>query len=322
MGDIYKMSIKTLIAGSAVGIGGVLAVTASASALTVNTANIANGAVTTAKIANNAITTAKLASNAVHTNNIVNGGVTSDDISNGTIRSVDLGDGAVTSAKLGSNLTLNGTTTLSDGVSTLQSNVATGTLLTSVKLTPKASATAAGVTRHTLVAVGDVTGTTAQGFGDPAVATYGLQADFGRTVAATGAFSGTDTSLDVRAVNYLNNSGGNYQLQGAYIKAKNYSTGTVKNLNGLVVEVANDGTVSGTSYGIKIASTGTNPITADLLLSSGVVVLTGAAAPSNGTCNTATVPNGSMYLNRGATSAVTVFYVCWSATANGNWTAK
>lgn len=219
-------------------------------------------------------------------------------IGNGASGSKDINIGKVglSSIILDGALALNGVITLKDATSTLSSGVTNGTLLSAIQFAPMASATTATITRHQLVAFGDVTGSTAYGFGDPAVATYGVMASFGRTAAATGAFNGTDTSLDVRAINALNNSGGAYDMQGAYIKAKNYSGGTMRNLKGLAIEVANDGTLTGTSYGLKIADAGVTPITADIQLSSLAEVKTGALAnpdSSNVTC----AKEGSLYLS-------------------------
>lgn len=118
----------------------------------------------------------------------------------------------------------------------------TGTVYTHILVEPAASTTVGGaVTRNSLFGIGDVTGTTAYGMGDPLYPTYGLYASFGRTVVASGDF--TDTSLSIRAINKLVNTG-SYNLEGAFIKAKNYTAGTVVNLIGVHVEVVDDGTTT------------------------------------------------------------------------------
>jgi hypothetical protein len=170
-----------------------------------------------------------------------------------------------------------------------------GTIKTKIKVLPLPSATTSGVNYHKLFAIGDVTGTTAYGFGDPAAPTTGVMACFGRTAVATG--TQTDTALDVRAINKLVNTGSN-TIQGAYIKAKNYSTGTVGTVKGLFVEVVNDGTAT-TVLGIDIGSDGTVP-TADIRFSNGqyFVALTTAITPN---VTTTSAPSGSIGITSHAT---------------------
>lgn len=151
----------------------------------------------------------------------------------------------------GSNaLTLTGATDSSAVIG----GVTTGTLLSAIKLTPKASVATDTITRHQLVAFGDVTGNTAFGFGDVTKPTYGVMASFGRTAIATGSWTGTDTAMDIRAINTLVNNAA-YQMQGAYIKAKNYTGGTVGSMKGLYVETDNSGTAT-TVYGLELSTPG------------------------------------------------------------------
>lgn len=135
------------------------------------------------------------------------------------------------------------------------SNVTTGTIKSRVKWTPAASATTASITSHKLYVIGDETGTTAFGMGDPAVATTGLMACFGRTVLASGSM--TDTAADFRIINRLVDSGGTHNMQGLYVKVKNYSSGTITGaLYGAYIEVVADGTVSGESALIRLGTDG------------------------------------------------------------------
>ena len=127
------------------------------------------------------------------------------------------------------------------GVYNISEDDISGTLRTDILIEPDASTTVATITRHVLLGVGDITGNTAYGFGDPAIETRGLMASFGRTTIATGNFA--DEALDVRAINKLVNTG-DYDLKGAYVKAKNYSTGTVRNLVGMFLECVDDGTTT------------------------------------------------------------------------------
>jgi hypothetical protein len=130
----------------------------------------------------------------------------------------------------------------------------TGTTKSDIKFLPDASVATTGVNSHKLVTIGDETGTTPYGFGDVTKPTTGIMASLGRTAVATS--TQTDTGLDVRVLNKVTNTGANV-LQGAYIKAKNYSTGTVGSLVGLNVEVVSDGTVTNGAVGIKLGSDGT-----------------------------------------------------------------
>lgn len=154
--------------------------------------------------------------------------------------------------------------------STVSGAIVSGTTLSAVKFIPKASVATSGIDYHKLFVIGDETGNTAYGFGDVTKPTTGIMASFGRTTVATG--TQTDTALDIRAINKLTNTGENV-LQGAYIKAKNYSTGTVGSIVGLAVEVVSDGTVTNGAIGIKISSDGTVP-KADMQFSNGLQLVT------------------------------------------------
>jgi hypothetical protein len=167
-------------------------------------------------------------------------------------------------------LTLNGASTILKDAGTLQSGLTSGTILTSMLLTPKASTATGSINYHKLFAVGDVTGNTAFGFGDVTKPTTGVMGCFGREAAvATSAFTGTDTGADFRAINKAANDAA-YNIQGAYIKAKNYEGGVVGTIKGLYVEVAQAGTATA-SYGIDIGTDGTTP-TADIRLHNGATI--------------------------------------------------
>jgi hypothetical protein len=158
-----------------------------------------------------------------------------------------------------------------------QADVTTGTILTGLQFNPKAAAATSGITgSHKLVSFGDVTGNTAFGFGHATVATTGLMGCFGRTVLATG--SQTDTGADFRVINKLVDTTGVHSMQGAYIKAKNYSGATLTgNLYGMFIECVADGTVSGTAYPLKLGKDGTT-ITGDILFTNGLTLFASTAA--------------------------------------------
>lgn len=138
----------------------------------------------------------------------------------------------------------------------IQPNVTTGAIRSKLKITPAASAAISGIDYHKLVTIGDETGNTAYGMGDPTKPTTGVMASFGRTALATGTF--TDTGVDFRIINKLVDTTGVHSMQAAYFKAKNYSGATLTgNLYGAFVEVVADGTVSGESAMLKFGSDGT-----------------------------------------------------------------
>lgn len=196
-----------------------------------------------------------------------------------------------------------------------------GTTKSAIKFEPTASIATASVNYHKLFSVGDVTGTTAYGFGDVAKPTTGIMGSFGRTVAATGAI--TDTGLDIRVINKLDNSATTYNLQGAYIKAKDYSGAKLANLTGLFVETVGDGTESGKVIGIKLGSDGTAldhaidmddcVVTngADIKLSSGITIGSGSAAPTHAAAT------GSLYIRTGQSDQKAMLYLC--TVAAGTW---
>lgn len=184
-----------------------------------------------------------------------------------------------------------------------------GVLSYGILNTPKSSYAISSVTRHVLYVWGEMTGTTAIGFGDDK-ATYGAMFSFGRTVAATAAFVGTDTSLDVRCINKLANNAA-YQMQAAYIKAKNYTGGVVGNLTGLYIEAVNDGTAT-SAIGLKIGSdsstlnfaidlSAAKTVGGDIKLYSGATISSGSAAPTH------SAAQGSIYLRTGQTVNATLY---------------
>ena len=183
----------------------------------------------------------------------------------------------------------------------ITSDIVQGTIKSNIKFSPLASSAISGVDFHKLFAIGDVTGTTAYGFGDPTKPTTGIMGSFGRTAIATG--TPTDTGLDIRVINKLVNTGAN-TIQGAYIKAKNYTGGTVGIVKGLFVEVVNDGTAT-TVLGIEIGSDGTVP-TADVKFSNGAyLVALSTAITVNVT--TTTAPAGSLGFTTNATGLGKLF---------------
>ena len=187
------------------------------------------------------------------------------------------------------------------GENSTASDFTEGTIKSKIKFSPLASAAISGIDFHKLFAIGDVTGTTAYGFGDPTKPTTGIMASFGRTAIATG--TPTDTGLDIRVINKLVNTGAN-TIQGAYIKAKNYTGGTVGIVKGLFVEVVNDGTAT-TVLGIEIGSDGTVP-TADVKFSNGAyLVALSTAITVNVT--TTTAPAGSLGFTTNATGLGKLF---------------
>jgi hypothetical protein len=138
----------------------------------------------------------------------------------------------------------------------IHANIVTGTIKNKLKVLPGASATISGVESHKLVTIGDDTGNTAYGMGDPAKPTTGIMACFGRTALATGTM--TDTAADFRVINKLVDTTGVHSMQGLYVKAKNYSGATLTgNLYGAFIETVADGTVSGESALLKLGTDGT-----------------------------------------------------------------
>lgn len=195
-----------------------------------------------------------------------------------------------------------------------------GAILSKFKIEPKASAATTGITNHKLFAVGDVSGTTAFGFGAVAHATTGIMGCFGRTAVATG--TQTDTGLDIRVINKLTNTGVN-AIQGAYIKSKNYSGATVGSLVGLFVEAVCDGTVTNGGIALKIGSDASTlkyaidmsncVVTngADIKLSSGLTIGSGSAAPTHAAAT------GSLYIRTGQSDQKAMLYLC--TVASGTW---
>jgi hypothetical protein len=190
-----------------------------------------------------------------------------------------------------------------NGNTTITADVTSGTIYSRVKIAPAASATVTSINYHKLYTLGDDTGTTAYGFGAPTKPTTGVIASFGRTAIATAAV--TDTSLDVRAINKLVNTGAN-NLQGTYIKAKNYSTGTVGgDLTGAFIETVNDGTVTGKVIGLKLGKD-TGTMTADIQFTNGqYLVVLDTAITANST--TTTAPSGSIGVTSNATGVGKLF---------------
>lgn len=138
----------------------------------------------------------------------------------------------------------------------INAGVTSGTIKNQVKTLTGASATTIGIDYHKLFTIGDETGNTAYGMGDPAKPTTGLMASFGRTALATGTM--TDTAADFRIINKLVDTTGVHSMQGLYVKAKNYSGATLTgNLYGAFIETVADGTVSGASAMLKLGTDGT-----------------------------------------------------------------
>ena len=183
----------------------------------------------------------------------------------------------------------------------ITSDIVQGTIKSKIKFSPLTSSVISGVDFHKLFAIGDVTGTTAYGFGDPTKPTTGIMGSFGRTAIATG--TPTDTGLDIRVINKLVNTGAN-TIQGAYIKTKNYTGGTVGIVKGLFVEVVNDGTAT-TVLGIEIGSDGTVP-TADVKFSNGAYLIALSTAITVNVTTT-TAPAGSLGFTTNATGLGKLF---------------
>jgi len=205
------------------------------------------------------------------------------------------------------------TVTLTGG-STIAGVATSTTSRTSIDIQPLAATTRAGVSRTSLVTIGDITGTTSFGFGVTNQSSYGILASFGRTIAATANWDGNyDTGLDVRCLNRLTNDAA-YNMRGAYVKAKNYASGTVGQMDGLTVECVADGTetessiikmgsdASTVTFGIDMDEVAT-PTTADIRFSNGALI-------KNGDANTLTITEETVAI-AGALTATTV------APANG-----
>jgi hypothetical protein len=207
---------------------------------------------------------------------------------------------------------ISGTITFGNG-STIAGTATSTTSRTSINIQPLAASTRSGVSRTSLVTIGDITGTTPFGFGVTNQSSYGILGSFGRTVAATANWDGNyDTGLDVRCLNKLVNDSA-YNMRGAYIKAKNYIsggvTGVVGQLDGLTVECVADGTetessiiklgsdASTVTFGIDMDEVAT-PTTADIRFSNGGLI-------KNGDANTLTITEATVAI-AGALTATTV----------------
>lgn len=177
-----------------------------------------------------------------------------------------------------------------------------GTIKSNIKLTPDASVATTGVNYHKLITIGDETGTTPYGFGDVTKPTTGLMASFGRTTVATS--TQQDTGIDVRVINKVTNTGENV-LKGAYIKAKNYSTGTVGSLVGLEIEVASEGTVTNGAIGIKLNSDG-SVLEQDIVFANGLGFFASALAITANTTTTS-LAAGSIGITSHATGRGKLF---------------
>ena len=188
-----------------------------------------------------------------------------------------------------------------------------GTTLYDVVLSPKESVATTGINYHRLAYLSG-------SFGDVTKPTTGLLASFSRTAIAAGVL--TDTALDVRIANTVINASAN-TLQGAYIKCKNNSGKTSGNCIGLFVETVCDGTVTNGGVGIKIGSDGKNLVSAidmssavvvngaDIKLSSGLTIGSGAAAPTHAAAA------GSLYIRTGQSDQKAMLYLC--TVASGTW---
>lgn len=133
---------------------------------------------------------------------------------------------------------------LADGTS-IQTGVVDGTTLRSIVVTPLASATTDAISYHEQFQV-------PMTFGDPAHRTYGLALTGDRGEAATAAFDGTDTTLDIRMSNDVANNAA-YKMQGLYIKTRNSSGGTAGNITGGKIEVdSRSGSTGTTIHGLDV----------------------------------------------------------------------
>jgi len=189
------------------------------------------------------------------------------------------------------------------GTSEVVSDLVEGTIKSKIKFLPLASAATTSINYHKLFAIGDVTGNTAYGFGDPTKPTTGLMACFGRTAIATGTI--TDTGLDIRVINKLVNTGAN-TIQGAYIKAKNYADATTGgDLVGAFIETVNDGTVTGKVIGLKLGKD-SGTVDADIQFTNGQHLVTLATAiTANST--TTSAPAGSIGITSHSTGVGKLF---------------
>jgi hypothetical protein len=125
------------------------------------------------------------------------------------------------------------------------STITNGTTITEMAIIPNASsarnALALGQT-HRLIRIG-YPGLTYWGFGDTSNRSFGVSMFVGRQMAnpATANFSGFDTGFEFTTINGATNNAA-YNLRGGYIKAKNYTGGTVGSLQGLIIETTASGT--------------------------------------------------------------------------------
>ena len=194
---------------------------------------------------------------------------------------------------------ITGDITLGDSTSTIAAAQSNGTVRTSVKIVPDDFAnTPTWVTRWVGLGVGEVSGTTAYGFGDTNTAGYGFLTSWGRTTPATANWDGVSESpFEARMLNKLTNNAA-YAMTGGHIKSKNYSTGTVGDMRGLWIEIINDGTAT-TESGLYISDDSTTidnlidmlgastPGTSDIRFSNGAIM-------KNGDANTLTITEANV----------------------------
>lgn len=187
--------------------------------------------------------------------NLATGGTLTNGLTvTGTLTATTLvgSSATLTDATLNGSVTANGVIDIGTG-GTITGNVSSGTSKYNIQIIPDGS-TASATGRTDGVHIGSEANASATNNG-----LVGLYASVGRTAANKASTSWTagspDTAIRGVVINRATNSATAYDIEGAYIKAKNYSSGTVRGVHGLRVEAVNDGTdTAGSSYGIGISS--------------------------------------------------------------------
>jgi hypothetical protein len=125
-----------------------------------------------------------------------------------------------------------------NAVNSMAADSASGTSLYRLLYTPTGSESSATYSRYDLMHVGSEVNANSTN-----AALVGGYFSIGRPVAAAANWSGGtfDTGLRSVAINRATNDAA-YGLRGAYVKAKNYTSGTIGGLEGLFIEAVGDGT--------------------------------------------------------------------------------
>jgi hypothetical protein len=186
-----------------------------------------------------------------------------------------------------------------------------GSSLYRIFFNPDGSPEASASNRTDLLHIGDAANAYSTNW--PMVGTYiSVSRPVGANASSTFSGGTFDTGLRVDSLNAATNDATQYSIRGAHIKAKNYTTGTVKGVEGLFVEAIGAGTeTAGNNCGIKLGSDSTtidygidmnllDTLTyADFRLSNGALI-------QNGDANTLTITEATVAISGAATVSTTL----------------